>query len=451
LSLETEYVLADADSPTLNSSGVYPQATSSNAASASATRLKMPFRRKQSASSKLTTVASQSPASPILVAKDRHKLSGESTVSESPSLLPPPSRSAIFGSYADPHNALSTRSLPQDAPPITFRRSLGDVLQNYETMSNPDIPASTAPPSKQQPSKGGLFSWARPRGRTKSKPSPPNPSLNSPPVLTLPPSDSFNLRGFRHVTSPAPEIPPSTSPSGKVPLPRPRPRGRENSAASDSSQRISVAAFREAQARRSTADSPVPSLPGDRDSFASGQVRNRRRSSALGAPPSVPTPESHPRPSAPRNRPTRSSTAPLSFSASMTSSESSEEEQSESEEEATLRPHRKRTITGRSAQSELGHRSSPASSFNAPRSDIGHGLPSDLHSRLSPSPRSTHYSPNLEASGRGGRTSGAYSRKRASLSTSALVPDAAAKRASIISKSSTGLLVSIVSPSICEY
>ncbi|KAI0299849.1 hypothetical protein BC826DRAFT_715421 [Russula brevipes] len=54
-------------------------------------------------------------------------------------------------------------------------------------MSNPDIPASTAPPSKQQPSKGGLFSWARPRGRTKSKPSLPNPSLNSPPVLTLPP------------------------------------------------------------------------------------------------------------------------------------------------------------------------------------------------------------------------------------------------------------------------
>jgi hypothetical protein len=49
-----------------------------------------------------------------------------------------------------------------------------------------------------------------------------------------------------------------------------------------SSQRISVGTFREAQARRSTAGSPVPSLPGDRDSFVSARVQNRKLSSALG-------------------------------------------------------------------------------------------------------------------------------------------------------------------------
>jgi hypothetical protein len=308
-------------------------------------------------------------------------------------------------------------------------------------MSNPD---SHGVPQSKQPSKGGgIFSWARPRGRTKSKASIPDPSLRSAPVLPLPSTDSsFNLRSFRTITSPTPEsTPPSNSPPSKSPIPRPH-RPREDSFASDASQRISVAAFREAQARRSTTDSPVPSSSGDRDSFASGQIRNRKISSALGTPPSASSPAPQPRRLVSRSPPTRSSTAPLSFAASMTTSDSSEEEESESEEddeeEATVRLGRKRTVTSRSARSELGHRSPPKSSISASRSDIGHGLSSGLTSRPSPIPRVARNSPGLEASGKGNRTSSVYSHARASVSTSALGSDAAANRASVVTKYSAG-------------
>lgn len=444
LSLETDYVLADVDSPPLNSTNVYPHASSSTSgATNSTTKLRMPFRKKQPSSSKLSTV-SQSP--PIPPTKE-HKFSVDSSLSESPSLLPPPSRSAIFGSYADPHNAFSTRSLPQHSH---SRQGFQEASLHYETMSNPDShsPSVTVTTSVQpkQSSKGSLFSWVRPRGRTKSKALPPDPSLTSPPVLTLSPAESFNLKSFRHVTSP--ETPPSSSAaSSKDPLPRPRPRPRGDSFASDSSQqRISVAAFREAHARRSTAGSPVPSSSGDPDNLASTPVRNRRRSSALATPPSVlPAAGSQsrvpPARNPARNPPTRSSTAPLSFSSSLTvtSSESSDEGESESEEEATLRPSRMRTLTNRSAQSELGHRPSPVSAYSAARSDIGHGLSTGLSSRLSPPPRNTRNSPRLEASGSGSRALSVYSRTRASVSTSALVPDGAAKRVSTrIPKHSAG-------------
>jgi hypothetical protein len=434
LSLEAEYVLADPVPSPTNSNGVYP--LSSNGASTSTTKLKMPFRRKQPSSNKLKALPSQSSPPPSVPSKEP-KSSVESSVSVSPSLLPPPSRSAIFGSYADPHNALSTRSLPQGVPAINSRRSSRDVPQTYETMSNPDSHSTSfSNPQSKEPSKGGLFSWARPRGRTKSKPSLPHSSLGSAPVLTLPPADSFNLKSFRHVAPP--ETPPSGSPSETDPPPRPRPRG--DSFASDSSQRISVAAFREAQARRSATNSPVPSLPGDRDGVPPGQVRNRRRS-ALGTPPSALKAGSQPRSPPPSNPPTRSpparsSTAPLSFSASLTSSESSDEEESESEEEATLRPRRRRTITSRSAQSEVGFRSSPILSYGASRSDIGHGS-SGMPTRPSPSPRNNvNNSPNPEASGNRSRTSSVYSRARTSLSTSALVSEAATKRAPVVSRNS---------------
>jgi hypothetical protein len=432
LSLETEYVLADAELSPVNLHNVYP--LSSNGASASTTKLKMPFRRKQSAlaSNNLTSVTSQTSVPPTLLPKEPHKSSAESSVSVSPSLRPPPSRSAIFGSYADPHNALSTRSLPQGVPAIHPRRNSHDVPQNYETMSNPD---SHNTPQTKQPNKAGLFSWARPRGRTKSKAPLPDPSL-SVPVLTLPPTaDSFNLKAFRHVTSPGPETPPSGSPSDKDPLPRPRPRG--DSFASDGSQRIPVAVFREAQ-RRSATTSPVPSLPGDRETFPSSQVGNHRRS-AFVTPQSVLKGGSQarsPLPSRPptRSPPARSSTAPLSFATSMTtSSESSQEGESESEEEATLRPRRKRTITSRSVQSEAGFRSSPALAYGAARSDNGHGHSSGVSTRPSPSPRNkANNAPNSVGSGIASRSSSVYSHKRASLSTSALPPDAAMKRGAAV-------------------
>lgn len=439
LSLEAEYVLADADSPTLTTGYVYPPASSSSNASNAAnatTKLKMPFRRKQSTPDKLTTtVTPQNLVSPILPPKEPHKFSMESSVS---SLLPPPSRSAIFGSYADPHNALSTRSLPQDVPLIHSRMSF-NASQDYDTMSNPDSHTTSLPaPLSKQPSKGGLFSWARPRGRTKSKPALPDPSLHSPPVLTLPPTDlSFDLKSFRHVSSPETTPPSSNTPLNTSPQPRPPrpPHPRGDSCASDPSQRISVAAFREAQARRSTADSPVPSSSGDRDSFASSQVRIRQPSSLLATPPSGPTAGPQARFPSSRSPPSRSSTAPLSFSTSVTSSESSEEEESESEEEATLRPTRKRTITSRSVHSEFGHRSSPISKFSATRSDIGHGVSSGLTSRPSPTPRNARNSPGLEASGSGSGSSSVYSNARGSVSTSALVP---ANRVAGILKHPTG-------------
>jgi hypothetical protein len=445
LSLETEYVLADADSP-ITSASVYPLGSAPSSASASTTKIRLPFRRKKSTHTELLTLSTQSPTVSMSTSQGPHKFSIESSLSDSPSLRPPPSRSAIFGSYADPQNALSTRSLPQDVPVAHSRQSSRDVSRNYDTMSNPDshVTSPTAPPS-EQPNKGRLFSWARPRARTKSKASLPDSSLQSSPAplppLPPPPADSFNLRSFRHVAPPTPRSPnPEPSSSGNSSHNRgatPRLRTRENSFASDSSQRISVAAFREVQARRSTADSPAPSSPGDRDSLVSGQVRSRKRSSTLVTPP-LPTSGSQP-PLPPSCHPTRTSVASLFISSNMTSSESSEEGESESEKEATLRPSRQRTITNRSlggTQSEHGHRSPPI--FSATWSDIGHGTPSASPGLASPLPRSASHSPHVETPEGTSRTSSIYSRKRASVSASALVPDVVAKCASMIPKLSAG-------------
>ncbi|KAH9959005.1 hypothetical protein BC827DRAFT_1269211 [Russula dissimulans] len=426
LSLEAEYVLADAEPSPVNSTNVYPYSSTPNGPNSSTTKLKMPFRRKQHSHSKLTTIISQTSATTVPSAAAPHKFSVESSVSDSPSLPPPPSRSAIFSSYTDSHITLSTRSLPDDVPSLlSYQRNLS---QNYESMSDPDSHStSVAAPESKQSSKGGLFSWARPRARTKSKASVPD--HNSAPVLTLPPTDSFNLKSFRHITCPAPETPSSSSSSNKALF---HPHAREGSFASDSSQRISVAAFREAQARRGATDSPVPSLPGDRDSFASSQVWNRRRSSALSTPPSVHTVASQSRISVPRNPPTRTSTLALSSAASDTS-ESSEEE-SESEEDATLRPNRQRTVSTRPAQSELGYRSSPIPSYSAARSDIGHGLSSGLHSRLPSSTPIARNSPKPVVSGSRSRNSSVYSLKRASASTPAVTPETSTKSVPVTPK-----------------
>ncbi|KAH9058273.1 hypothetical protein EDB87DRAFT_1685411 [Lactarius vividus] len=444
LSLDTDYVLADVDSPPLPATSAYPLASSSSAsgASSSTSKLKMPFRRKQSTSSKLSATTTQCSVPPVPPTKEHHKFSIESSLSDSPSLCPPPSRSAIFGSYADPHNALSTRSLPQDSPFAHTRQDSADTARNYETMSNPDshMPSYSPLQPPKPPSKGGLFAWARPRGRTKSKPSAPTPpslqpQSSSPPP---PPADSFNLKSFRHVTPSLPTSPNPDSPPLDTLDPPVRPRPRGDSFASDSSQRISVAAFREVQARRSATNSPVPSLPGDRDTgVASGQVRSRKRSSALGTPPPLPNTGSQPRLPVARSPPTRSSTAPLFLSAGLTSSESSEEEESDSEEEATLRPNRKRTVSSRSTggtQSELGHRTPPITAFSSARSDVGHGAYSASPSR--PAAPSSQHSPSLDAPGESSRVSSVYLRTRASISASALVPDTSANRASMISKQS---------------
>ncbi|KAI0066641.1 hypothetical protein BV25DRAFT_1412763 [Artomyces pyxidatus] len=453
LSMETEYVLAEADSPALRN-GIY-HLGSPGSSSASSTKLKMPFRRRKqstapnrfSPSSSKVDLTDTSPP-PLPPPKPSYLASRSSSDQSFESLRPPPSRSAIFSSYAEPHSALSTRSLPQDQTHLPLPH---DWKQKYETMSNPDphhprSPLPTPSPKKPSSSGGGFFSWARPRDRTKSKPSTPAPE-----PLPSVDSASFNLKSFRHVTSPSPspipDRPPSALSSYNVPPARPRPRGE--SAASDSSQRISVAAFREAQARRSAANSPVPSALGDnlkdspyltarRSPSGQPQERGRKRSSTVGAPPPMldGSPISRLPPPA-RTQPTRSATAPLfPSSATSTSSEESESEESESEEE-TLRPSRKRTLTGRKsskAQSELGHRSQPLSSpFTSPSPS---SVPLDRSQGSVPPPSAFETRARPQQLVKNDRTPSVYSRTRASVSTSALVPDAAAKRASLIAKQS---------------
>ncbi|KZV67454.1 hypothetical protein PENSPDRAFT_754873 [Peniophora sp. CONT] len=279
-------------------------------------------------------------------------------------LSPPPRRSALFGG--------STQSLPDAAH--------GPRPGLHETLSTPDV--------KQ---KKGLFSWARsnkqqstttlkpppvPHMPNSAPPSSRNPKLPSPDEKRGP--DDFSLRAFRHVTSTSPGAspvePPPRAPSAlssytDLPPPRPRPRG--TSTASDASQRVSVAAFREMQARRSAAGSPTPS--------ASPRVSTRRvaefippigrselrppipsaysttsmysaSGSASGSSPNVA------RQTKPQPQQTRGS---MFAGADESSSEEEEEEEESGEDEPTLRPGRRNTIRGKGRQSELGTRMQP--------------------------------------------------------------------------------------------
>ncbi|KAG5725574.1 hypothetical protein E4T56_gene9088, partial [Termitomyces sp. T112] len=217
--------------------------------SANASKLRLPFSRKkpqQNPAASTTSVASSAFCSTFSTPpRPPYIRTSTSTADTDPDLdqrrlRPPPSKSAIFAAYADPNNALSTRSLPP------------------------------APPKKP------FFNWS------KSVPKhTPETDLTD---------TSFNLKSFRHVgpSSPAsytsttttllsvPNTPTGASP-GPVPIPRPRGTSIE------SSQRISVAAFREAQARRSTAGSPAPSLraPSPLQPLYARQAQRRRRSSGL--------------------------------------------------------------------------------------------------------------------------------------------------------------------------
>ncbi|TRM66242.1 hypothetical protein BD626DRAFT_628194 [Schizophyllum amplum] len=214
-------------------SSVYPNAA------ASSSKLKLPFSRKKTSStaaststtSLATTAGGLSP--PSRPGAGRKSFSTASDVNQD-RLGPPPSRSAIFATYADPHNAHSTRSLPNDPAP-----------------SRQDAQSRPPPPKKQ-----GLFHWHKSSPNTLPKPSPQLKASAS----AQPEEGAFNLKAFRHVgPSPSPSQPsPSDSTSSLVPPARPRPRN--GSGSSDTSQRISVAAFREAQARRSLAGSPIPSM-----------------------------------------------------------------------------------------------------------------------------------------------------------------------------------------------
>lgn len=157
-------------------------------------------------------------------------------------LRPPPSRSAIFAAYGDPTNNLSIQSLPDETP----------VVSRLSFHSPAPVPQSSK--------KTSLFSWSK--GTSKSSPrSPLNDTTKSGLDHVLPTGpdsgSSFNLKSFRHIREPSATR--SNASNVSLALPAPRPRLRGENINSDSSQRISVAAFREVQARRSLAGSPSPS------------------------------------------------------------------------------------------------------------------------------------------------------------------------------------------------
>ncbi|CCM01163.1 uncharacterized protein FIBRA_03211 [Fibroporia radiculosa] len=312
-------------------------------------------------------------------------------------LGPPPSRSEIFAAYDELSAARSTRSLPTPTPTELS-------LSHSRNYSRDAISVDTAPPPLLDPPKKskGMFSWAH-RERKRSKPSAQAPSAN--------PDDSFNLKSFRHVrpASPPPAQISPRSPSALSPpalaLPQ-RPRG-DSVASVDSSQRISVAAFREMAARRSAANSPSPSATDLSRLDASAPFI--RPPSALSSPVA-----SSPQLAArrPASRPPVSPSSPTSDSTS-SESDADDADDDDSAGSSTLRPMRGVVNAPRSpgkSSSELGHRTRPT----PPRIAMSASAQSSASGRES-----------------------LYSRARASQSTSALMPNAAAKRASLLAASNT--------------
>lgn len=402
---------------------------------ASGSKLKLPFRRKQSKASVASSVASNSPS------PQKPRLSESSSYAGTTTLLRPPSRAALFTAYGDPQSALSTRSLPTSTEPSHARTdSQPSALTVHASGSNLEIHKPN--PTRKKSSGGGILSWTPSRERTKSKPSPPSPS-SEPPT-----PDSFNLKSFRHVRaeSPGPLDPPARPPSSlsmhsnlstnALPAPtRPGARPRGDSIASDSSQRVSVALFREAAARRT--NSPAPSLrpPSIGDTLHDGSPRPRSVASgpAPGAgprgrsQPQVPTAR-HPRPRA------RSATAPL-FGPGASSSEDDSADDGSSDSDADPLG-RQRTITPKDrARSEAGH-AKGARAVAGARSELGHGAMGG-DARLGPSvSRMTHRPGAKSESMRDVRAgadkvppmpasaSAVYSRPQVSVSTARLAPNA---------------------------
>ncbi|KAK7695216.1 hypothetical protein QCA50_002406 [Cerrena zonata] len=396
-STEAEYVLPNARNTPQAHNGFY-----SNPA-ASSSKIRLGFGHKKSSPIVMAD-------SPRLQPPLMHSPSSALSEGDLDHLRPPLSKSALFSAYSDPQGAHSTRSLP--SKPLHSRNNSRDIAQSVDGHSNNDPPNTEKDRKGRNDKKGGFLAWAR--GRSKSRPPPP------PPELTVDLSaESFNLKSFRHVGSDSPAVevprPPSalSSPFNTPPV-RPRPRG--NSVASDTSQRISVAAFREMAARQRP-NSPSPVLRPPSRTELSSRYDNSSPSPVAGRRPGIPSPA------------TRSSTA-LASQSDTTSDEDSDSEESESEESggsATLRPKRSRTITQRSASkatSELGHRSrtSTATPTRGARSNMGHG--NDI-STISPA-----ISPPASAP-RESRSGSTVSRNRASASMSALQPSAAARRASL--------------------
>lgn len=236
----------------LPSSSVYPSLTSKGTAS-TGKKLRLPFTRKKVSLPKSDLSIESSPNvnypnfefSPQSVNNPRQSTSAlvsKKDPEELRRLRPPPSRSAIFAAYGDPTNNPSIQSLPDEVP----------VVSKLSFPSPSPLPQSSK--------KTFLFSWSK--GTSKSPPKSPLGDTTKTLDHVLPtgpdPGSSFNLKSFRHIREPSSTLSNASNVSLALPVPRPRLRGE--SINSDSSQRISVAAFREVQARRSFASSPSPSF-----------------------------------------------------------------------------------------------------------------------------------------------------------------------------------------------
>jgi serine/arginine repetitive matrix protein 2 len=520
----TVYITSDKSLPSspngIPTSSVYPSIA------ASSSKLRLPFtRKKYNPANSTTSIAthshnhpsesqstfgspSPSPPRPSYLTRTSNVSASDS---DTTSILdhrrrrPPPSKSAIFAAYADPHVALSTRSLPDDRS--SSRRP--------ETPP-PPLPLQVPPPNSKDRDKDhtkntkkpSFFHWG-----SKSTPNTPlsiphNPPTSAPATQNQSPhyvkknlpdspteDKSFNLKAFRHISNGTNYEDVSVSQGQGMGAPRPR----GTSITSESSQRISVAAFREAQARRSTADSPVPSFraPSPGPGHGKGMGAGSGFSSANNSPFGSPNLSSRsPRDSLNQNQnyrldpKRRSSNLAFTSESDESSSEEEEEDSDDDIRSASVSQHRRkkpeapiantsnkeglnrqRTVTKRNSgntddrdtdrprfratKSESGHTTSLSSShvfpgrndsftpspaappvpapppvsgsrswFTGGKQIFGNGNASDAQIqkiREEPQPRSQS---SL------GFTSS--TRKRASMSVSAIMPNAAAKRASVI-------------------
>jgi serine/arginine repetitive matrix protein 2 len=415
-------------------SSVYPSLA------APSNKLRLPFtRKKASAAASSTSIATTShgsnfgtPPRPSYMGRESTSTASDGEAADFRRLRPPPSKSAIFAAYGDPHSALSTRSLPTERP----------------------APIQTSPiPPPVPPKKASFFHWS------KSTPSSPQNTFRKPKprkdeAITPPSDSSFNLKSFRHVMPPSPN-------ASDLSLPAPIPRPRGTSTTSESSQRISVAAFREAQARRSTADSPVPSHRAP--SPLSPQLSNNYVGETSRARPG-PRPQqslSTPVSQGSRQPPQKHRTSGLAYTSDSEESSSSEEGESDDSDRPTNGiVRRKRTITKNNG-TDMSVTREPVK-MRATKSEVGHGSssyhsPSSTRRDFVPAPRSqSSHILMSQFSGSGGQNGSVPSddpaprsqsslgfnangsRTRASVSTSALSPSAAAKRASIVVAANSG-------------
>ncbi|KAG6883637.1 hypothetical protein C0993_004957 [Termitomyces sp. T159_Od127] len=359
--------------------GVYP----SLAPASNTSKLRLPFARKkqrqQPAPASAAAAAAASTVSFVSVGQDSafstpprpsYVRTPRSSTSDSDAdvrrLRPPPSKSAIFAAYADPHNALSTRSLPNESSPL-----------------------ASAPVAPKKP---GFFHWSKSVPKT------------TPPAS--PPDSSFNLKSFRHVGPQASSLSPTGS-TFSAPVPRPR------GTSTDSSQRISVAAFREAQARRSTGGSPVPSLR-------------------------VPSPG--PQPLYAQARPAQGQTPQPQRRSSGLASDGDSTSPDDDEGEETIKGRgagiARALIKTRGTKSEVGHGPREHAYAYGPRAQSSHILTSEYQYPVNSKDRS-HSSLGFNVG---------TVRARASASTSAVTPSRDAKRASGLTATSTSFLPSYRQP-----